>query len=96
MTAQRRGFVLVPIMLALALLLAPPAGADTYTDQVVARFDGQTHVVADSEARPPLQNPAQLNQQILSASWSWSAAPQLWVAAVAPGQTGVTTPDAIH
>ena len=59
-------------------------------------FHGQTHVVADSAARPPLQNADQLNQQILSASWSWSSAPQLWVAAVAPGQTGVTTPDAIH
>ena len=96
MTVQRRGFVLVPIMLALALLLAPVAGADTYTDQLVARFDGQTHVVADSDARPPLQNADQLNQQILNAPWSWSSAPQLWVAAVAPGQTGVTTPDAIH
>jgi uncharacterized membrane protein YgcG len=95
-TGRHRGLVLVPIMLALAMLFAPPAGADTYTDQVVARFDGQTHVVADAEARPPLQNPDQLNQQILGASWSWSAAPLLWVAAVAPGQTGVTTPDAIH
>jgi hypothetical protein len=95
-TAQRRGFVLVPIMLALALLLAPLASADTYTDQMVARFDGQTHVVADPDARPPLQNPDQLNQQILNAPWSWSSAPQLWVAAVAPNQTGVTTPDAIH
>jgi hypothetical protein len=81
---------------AVALLVAPAAAADTYTDQVVARFDAHTHVVADSAGRPPLQNPEQVNQQILTTRWAWSSAPPLWVAAVAPNQTGVTTPDAIH
>ncbi|WAC93561.1 hypothetical protein [Mycobacterium sp. Aquia_213] len=96
MTQRGRGFALIPISLALALLFAPSAVADTYTDQVVARFDAQTHVVADSAGRPPLQNAGQVNQQILTTRWAWSSAPPLWVAAVAPDQTGVTTPDAIH
>jgi hypothetical protein len=89
-------FVLVPLALALALLLAPGAAADTYTDQVAAKFNSQTHVVADPAAKPPLQNPDRLNQQILDGPWSWSSAPPLWVAAVASTQTGVTTADAIH
>src|ERR1700722_6599026 len=87
---------LTPIILALALLLAPSAAADTYTDQLVARFDARTHVVADSAARPPLQNADQVNQQILSTRWAWSSAPPLWVAAAAPNQTGTTTPGPIH
>ena len=87
---------MVPFILAVAMLLAPSAWADTYTDQVVDRFNAQTHVVADSEARPPLQNPDQLNQQILTSHWTWSRRPPVWVAAVAPSQTGVTTADAIH
>ena len=87
---------MVPFILAVAMLLAPSASADTYTDQVVDRFNAQTHVVADSEARPPLQNPDQLNQQILTSHWTWSPRPPVWVAAVAPSQTGVTTADAIH
>jgi uncharacterized membrane protein YgcG len=78
------------------MLLAPPAGADDYTDDVVNRFNAQTHVVADPTATPPLQNPDQVNQQILTSRWTWSPAPPVWVAAVAPSQTGVTTPDAIH
>ena len=91
-----RGLVVVPFILALAMLFAPSAWADTYTDQVVGRFDAQTHVVADPAARPPLQNPDKLNQQILTSGWTWSPAPPVWVAAVAPSQTGVTTTDAIH
>ena len=67
-----------------------------YTDDVVNRFNAQTHVVADPTATPPLQNPDQVNQQILTSRWTWSPAPPVWVAAVAPSQTGVTTPDAIH
>jgi type II secretory pathway pseudopilin PulG len=78
------------------MLLAPSAAGDTYTDQVVSGFNPETHVVADPAARPPLQNPDRLNQQILTSRWAWSPAPPVWVAAVAPGQTGVTTADAIH
>ncbi|WP_077080653.1 hypothetical protein [Mycobacterium numidiamassiliense] len=96
MTVRSRVVALAPTILALGLLLAPPAAADTYTDQLVARFDARTHVVADSAARPPLQNADQVNQQILTTRWAWSSAPPLWVAAVAPNQTGTTTPDAIH
>jgi uncharacterized membrane protein YgcG len=83
-------------MLTLALLLAPSAWAETYTEQVVGKFQAQTHVVADPAAKPPLQNPEAINQQILTRSWTWSSHPPIWVAAVAPDQTGVTTPDAIH
>jgi uncharacterized membrane protein YgcG len=86
----------VPFILALAMLLPPAAWADTYTDLVVGRFNAQTHVVADPAATPPLQNPDTLNQQILTSRWTWSPAPPVWVAAVAPSQTGVTTADAIH
>ena len=96
MTLRFRGLFIVPFILTLAGLLAPSAWADTYTDQVVARFNAQTHVVADPAARPPLQNPDKLNQQILTSRWTWRPAPPVWVAAVAPSQTGVTTPDAIH
>ena len=96
MTLRFRGLLVVPFILAVAMLLAPSASADTYTDQVVDRFNAQTHVVADSEARPPLQNPDQLNQQILTSHWTWSPRPPVWVAAVAPSQTGMTTADAIH
>jgi hypothetical protein len=87
---------MVPFVVALAMLLAPPAGADDYTDDVVNRFNAQTHVVADPTATPPLQNPDQVNQQIRTSRWSWTPAPPVWVAAVAPSQTGITTPDAIH
>lgn len=90
------GLVAVPFILALALLLAPPAWADPYTDQVVEKFNAQTHVVADPAASPSLQNPDTLNQQILTSRWTWSSTPPVWVAAVAPSQTGVTTADAIH
>ncbi len=96
MTVRFRGILVAPVILALAMLLAPSASADTYTEQVVGRFDARTHVVADPAATPPLQNPDKLNQQILTSRWAWSAAPPVWVAAVAPGQTGVTTPDAVH
>ncbi|OBG28752.1 hypothetical protein [Mycobacterium sp. 852002-51057_SCH5723018] len=96
MTARLGGFFVVPFFLALTVLLAPSVSADTYTDQVVSRFDAQTHVVADSAANPPLQNPDRLNRQILTSRWTWSPAPPVWVAAVAPSQTGVTTADALH
>ena len=96
MTVRFGGILVAPVILALAMLLAPSASADTYTDQLVGRFNSQTHVVADPAARPPLQNPDTLNQQILTSRWAWSPAPPIWVAAVAPGQTGVTTPDAVH
>ncbi|MGB9223197.1 MAG: hypothetical protein WCB80_07780, partial [Mycobacterium sp.] len=96
MTVRFRGLLVVPFILALATLLAPPAWADTYTDQVVDRFNAQTHVLADPAATPPLDNPDQVNQQILTSRWTWSPAPPVWVAAVAPNQTGVTTADAIH
>jgi hypothetical protein len=95
-TLRFRGLLVVPLFLALALALAPSASADTYTDQVMDKFNAQTHVVADSAARPPLQNPEQLNQQILGSRWTWSPAPPIWVAAVAANQSGVTTADAIH
>jgi hypothetical protein len=90
------GLLVVPVTFALAMLLAPPAWSDTYTDQVVGRFDAQTHVVADPAARPPLRDPDRLNEQILASRWTWSPGPPIWVAAVAPSQTGVTTADAIH
>lgn len=80
----------------LALLLAPSASADTYTNELVNRFDAQTHVVVDPGARPPLQNPDKLNEQILTSSWTWSSGPPVWVAAVSPAQSGVTTADAVH
>ena len=90
------GILVAPVILVLATLLGPSARADSYTDDVVGRFNGQTHVVADPAARPPLQNPDALNQQILTSRWTWSSAPPVWVAAVAPSQTGITTPDAVH
>ncbi len=96
MTRRFGGIFVVLFLAALAMLLAPAAWADTYTDQVVGRFNAQTHVVADAAGRPPLENADKLNQQILTSRWAWSPAPPVWVAAVAPGQTGVTTPDAIH
>ena len=86
----------VPFIFALATLFAPAAWADTYTEQVAAKFQAQTHVVADPAAKPPLDNSDAINQQILASSWTWSSRPPIWVAAVAPDQTGVTTPDAIH
>ena len=86
----------VPFILALAMLVAPSAWADTYTAQVAEKFQAQTHVVADPAAKPPLGNPDAINRQILASSWKWSSHPPVWVAAVAPDQTGVTTPDAIH
>jgi hypothetical protein len=91
-----RRLSVVPFILALALLFAPSARADTYTEQVAAKFLAQTHVVADPAAKPPLDNSDAINQQILSSSWTWSSRPPIWVAAVAPDQTGVTTPNAIH
>src|SRR5271156_2547770 len=91
-----RRFAMVPFILALALVFASSAWADTYTEQVVGKFQAQTHVVADPAAKPPLQNPEAINQQILTNSWTWSSKPPIWVAAVAPDQTGVTTPDTIH
>lgn len=33
--------------MALALLLAPRASADAYTDELVAHFNAETHVVTD-------------------------------------------------
>jgi hypothetical protein len=56
----------VPFILVLAMLFALPAWADTYTEQVVGKFQAQTHVVADPAAKPPLQNPEAINQQILT------------------------------
>src|SRR5947209_128708 len=84
----------VPVIWALAVLLAPSAWADAYTDQVVGRFNAQTHVVADPAARPPLQNPDRLNDQILTTRWAWSSAPRLWVAGVSvtSGGPAVTSP----
>ncbi|MGZ4564126.1 MAG: hypothetical protein ACXVX6_11235 [Mycobacterium sp.] len=96
MTLRFRGLVLAPLIMALAMLLAPSASADTYTDQLVDKFNAQTHVLADPGANPPLQNPDRLNDQILTSRWTWSSTPPIWVAAVAPSQTGVTTADAIH
>ncbi len=96
MTSRFAGLALAPVAIALAMLFAPFAGADDYTDQLVARFDSQTHVVADPGARPPLQNPDGLNRQILAGPWRWSSGPPIWVAAVAPAQSGVTTADSIH
>jgi len=95
-TRRFRVLGLVPLTMVLALLLAPSASADSYTDQLVDKFNAQTHVVADPAATPPLQDPDRLNQQILAGPWSWNSTPPVWVAAVAPTQTGVTTPDAIH
>ena len=57
MTVRFGGILVAPVILALAMLLAPSASADTYTDQLGSRFNAQTHVVADPAARPPLQNP---------------------------------------
>lgn len=87
---------LLPLTLVLALLFASSASADSYTDQLVDKFNARTHVVADPAATPPLQNPDRLNQQILAGQWTWSSAPPVWVAAVASSQTGVTTADDIH
>ena len=91
-----RRLAVVPFVLALAMVFAPSAWADTYTEQVAGKFQAQTHVVADPAAKPPLDNSDAINQQILAGSWTWSSRPPIWVAAVAPDQTGVTTPDAIH
>ena len=64
---------LVPSILALALVFAPSASADTYTEQVAAKFQAQAHVVADPAAKPPLDNSDAINQQILTSSWTWSS-----------------------
>ncbi|OBH06012.1 hypothetical protein [Mycobacterium sp. E3247] len=97
MTLRFRRLALAPFTVALAmLLLAPSASADTYTDQLVNKFNAQTHVLADPAANPSLRDPDRLNDQILSSRWTWSSTPPVWVAAVAPSQTGVSTPDAIH
>nr|WP_231995100.1 hypothetical protein [Mycobacterium sp. 852002-10029_SCH5224772] len=96
MTFRPLGLVLVALTMALAMLLAPLASADTYTDELVARFNAETHVVTDPGARPPLRNADELNQQILAGPWTWSPQPPIWVAAVAPGNSGVTTADAVH
>ncbi|OBH68060.1 hypothetical protein A5684_00505 [Mycobacterium intracellulare] len=96
MTFRFRGLALVPLTMALAMLLAPCASADAYTDELVADFNAETHVVTDPGARPPLRNVDELNRQILAGPWAWSAQPPVWVAAVAPGNSGVTTADAIH
>ncbi|OBI17047.1 hypothetical protein [Mycobacterium sp. E2497] len=97
MTLRFRRLALAPFTVALAmLLLAPSASADTYTDQLVNKFNAQTHVLADPTANPSLRDPDRLNDQILSSRWTWSSTPPVWVAAVAPSQTGVSTPDAIH
>ncbi len=88
--------LMLPFILALTMPLAPPASADTYTDQLVGGFNAQTHVVADQEAQPQLQNADKVNQQILTSRWTWSSTPPVWVAAVARSQTGLTTADAIH
>ncbi len=95
-TLRFGSLALAPLTMVLALLLAPSASADAYTDQLVNRYDAQTHVVVDPGARPPLQNPDKLNDQILTSSWTWSSGPPIWVAAVSPVQSGVTTPDAVH
>lgn len=63
-----RRLVLAPVVLVLAMLAAPSAWADAYTDQLVGRFNDQRHVVADATANPPLQDADKLNQQILSSS----------------------------
>ena len=91
-----RRLAVVPFILALAMVFAPSAWADTYTEQVAGKFQAQTHVVADPAAKPPLQNPDAINQQVLTSRWTWSPRPPIWVAAVAPDKTGMTTPDAIH
>lgn len=96
MTLRFRSLTLAALTMVLAVLLAPSASADSYTDQLVNRFDAQTHVVVDPGARPPLQNPDKLNEQILTSSWTWSSGPPVWVAAVSPAQSGVTTADAVH
>lgn len=96
MTLRFRRLALAPLTVVLAMLLAPSASADTYTDRLVDKFNAQTHVLADPAANPPLPDPDRLNDQILSSRWTWSSTPPIWVAAVARGQTGVTTPDAIH
>lgn len=96
MSSRFRNVAVAALTMVLALLLAPSVSADTYTDQLVTRFDARTHVVADPGARPPLQNPDKLNEQILTSSWTWSSGPPIWVAAVSPAQSGVTTADAVH
>lgn len=96
MTFRFRGLVLVALTMTLAMLLAPCASADAYTDELVAKFNAETHVVTDPGARPPLRNVDELNRQILAGPWTWSPQPPVWVAAVAPGNSGVTTTDAIH
>lgn len=39
--------MLAALAVTLAMLLVPSASADTYTDQLVNRFDAETHVVVD-------------------------------------------------
>lgn len=72
------------------VLLAPSAGADGYTDALSLKFNATTHVVADPAATPPLPNPAVINTQILA-----SGKP-IYVAVVAPAETGIVTPDTLH
>jgi len=71
-------------------LLAAPVWADTYTDDLAGRFGAQSHVVADPAAHPTLSDPGRINRTIVDKNLP------IYVAVVAPPQTGITTPDALY
>jgi len=87
--------LLLPLVLLLALLTAPLAGADNYTTNIVRQYGPQVRVVADASAKPPIRNPTGINAQILNTHWNWSTSSPLYIASVAPDQTQVT-PDSLH
>lgn len=85
-----RRVLLIPLLALAALLYAPVAWADSYTDALVGKFSTTNHVVADPAATPPLPRPEAINAQILTTH------EPIYVAVVAPNQTGVSTPDAVQ
>jgi uncharacterized membrane protein YgcG len=82
--------LLVLFVPALLLMLAPPAGADTYTDNLVGHFGPTSHVWVDPGAKPQLQNADQLNQQILNTG------KPIYIAAIPPQEVGIATPRALR
>ncbi|MBB3752405.1 putative membrane protein YgcG [Mycolicibacterium sp. BK634] len=77
-------------LLLVGLMVAPGASADPYTDGLVKKFNQTTHVVTDPAAKPPLTNGPALNDQIVQGRRP------IYVAVVAPPQSGVTTPDSLY
>jgi len=66
--------------------------ADTYTEQVAGKFQAQTHVVADPARETPFAEPRRNQPAGLDQPVDVESPPSDMGAAVAPDQTGRTTP----